>query len=37
MPIFILLPILETVAAVVAGTLAVRAANDLYDYVITKK
>lgn len=37
MPVFIILPLLETVAAAVAGTLAVRAANGLYDRVVAKK
>lgn len=36
MPIIILLPILETVAAAAAAALAVKAANDLYDRVFKK-
>ena len=37
MPVFIIIPIFETVAAAIVGTLAVRAASDLYDRVIVKK
>lgn len=36
MPIILLLPILETVAAVAAATLAAKAASDLYDRVVKK-
>ncbi len=36
MPVFIVLPLLETVAAALAATFAVRAANDIYNRVIKK-
>ena len=36
MPIIILLPILETVAAAAAATLAVKATSDLYNRVFKK-
>jgi|GEM_PF-5999051 len=37
MPIIIIVPILETVVAAVAGTIAVRAVNDLYSRIMTRK
>jgi hypothetical protein len=36
MPVVLFLPLLETIAALVAGTIAVRVTSDLYDKVAKK-